>query len=65
MEVQAFNPSTGRERQVDLCEFKASLVYKVRYRTARTATQRNPVSKKQNKTTIKKVTSYFTIYVST
>ena len=25
---QAFNPSTGRQRQVDLCEFKANLVYK-------------------------------------
>jgi hypothetical protein len=30
---------------VDLCEFKASLVYRVSSRTAR-ATQRNPVSKK-------------------
>ena len=25
--VQAFNPSRGRQRQVDLCESKASLVY--------------------------------------
>jgi hypothetical protein len=42
----------GRQRQVDLCEFKASLVYRMNSRTAR-ATQRNPVSKnktKQNKT---------------
>jgi hypothetical protein len=32
-----------------ISEFEASLVYKVSSRTAR-ATQRNPVSKKQNKT---------------
>jgi hypothetical protein len=35
----------GRGRQIS--EFKASLVYRVSSRTAR-ATQRNPVSKKQN-----------------
>jgi hypothetical protein len=32
-----------------ISEFKASLVYRVNYRTSR-AIQRNPVSKKQNKT---------------
>jgi hypothetical protein len=38
-----------RQRQVDLYEFKASLVYRVSSRTAR-ATQRNPVLKnKSNK----------------
>jgi hypothetical protein len=37
----------GRGRQIS--EFEASLVYKVSSRTARNA-QRNPVSKKQNKT---------------
>ena len=37
-------PALGRQRQVDLCEFEASLVYRVSSRTAR-ATQRNPVSK--------------------
>jgi hypothetical protein len=37
----------GRGRWIS--EFKASLVYRVSSRTAR-ATQRNPVSKKQNKT---------------
>jgi hypothetical protein len=37
----------GRGRQIS--EFEASLVYRVSSRTAR-ATQRNPVSKKQNKT---------------
>jgi len=30
---------------VDLCEFKASLVYRVSYRIARTVTQRNHVLK--------------------
>jgi hypothetical protein len=34
----------GRQRQVDLCEFKVSLVYRTNSWTAR-ATQRNPVSK--------------------
>jgi hypothetical protein len=37
----------NRGRQIS--EFKTSLVYRVSSRTAR-ATQRNPVSKKQNKT---------------
>ena len=41
-------PALGRQRQADLCEFKASLVYSVSSRTAR-ATQRNPVSKKKTK----------------
>jgi hypothetical protein len=36
----------GRGRQIS--EFKASLVYRVSYRTARTI-QRNPVSKKKGK----------------
>ena len=34
-----------RQRQEDLCKFKASLVYKVSSRTAWADTQRNPVSK--------------------
>jgi hypothetical protein len=44
----------GRQRQADLCEFKASLVYKVGSRTT-IATQRNPVStnKQTNKQTNK------------
>jgi hypothetical protein len=41
----------GRGRRIS--EFEASLVYKVSSRTSR-ATQRNPVSKKQNKQTNKK-----------
>jgi hypothetical protein len=36
-------PVLGRQRQAD-SEFKASLLYRVSFRTAR-ATQRNPVSK--------------------
>jgi hypothetical protein len=35
----------GRQRQVDLYEFEASLVYRMSSRAAK-ATQRNPVSKK-------------------
>ena len=34
----------GRQRQADLCESKAGLVYRVSSRTAK-ATPRNPVSK--------------------
>jgi hypothetical protein len=41
----------GRDRRIS--EFKASLVYRVSSKTAR-AIQRNPVSKKQNKTKNKK-----------
>ncbi|EGW07661.1 hypothetical protein I79_013644 [Cricetulus griseus] len=48
--VHTFNPSTrGRQRQEDLCEFKASLVYRASSRTAR-ATQRNSVSRSPPKT---------------
>ena len=42
-------PALLRQRQADLCEFEANLVYRVSSRTARTLSQRNPVSKKQNK----------------
>jgi hypothetical protein len=38
-------PARGRQRQADLCELKASLVYRV---GSRIATQRNPVSTGQN-----------------
>ena len=46
-----FNPSPGWQRQVDLCEFEAGLIYRTSSRTAR-ATERNLVlkNKKQNKT---------------
>ena len=37
-------PALGRQRQADLCEFQASLVYRVSSRTGSKATERNPVS---------------------
>ena len=43
-------PALQRQRWAEFCEFKASLVYRVSFRTAK-ATQRNLVSK--NKTIIK------------
>jgi hypothetical protein len=43
MVTYAFNPSTRRQRQVDLYEFEAGLTYRVNCRTV--STQRNPVSK--------------------
>jgi len=39
-------PAGRKQRQADLSEFEASLVYRVRSRTAR-VTQRSPVLKKQ------------------
>ena len=41
-------PALRKQRQEDLCEFEASLVYRVSSMTARAVTQRNPVSKKQS-----------------
>ena len=38
-------PALGRQRQAELCEFKASLVYRASSRTGSKATQRNPISK--------------------
>jgi hypothetical protein len=40
--VNTFNPALGRQRQVELCDFKGSLVYNSSSRAAR-VTQRNPV----------------------
>jgi hypothetical protein len=40
-------PALRRQKQVDLSEFKASLVYRVNSRAARADPQRDPVSKKQ------------------
>ena len=54
-------PALGRKRQVNLCEFSASLVYKSSSRTVSAVTQRNPVLKKQNnnkKQTNKRKTQY-------
>jgi hypothetical protein len=42
--VHAFNPSSRDAEAGDLCEFEASLVYRMSSRTAR-ATQKNPVLK--------------------
>jgi hypothetical protein len=41
-------PALGRQRQVDLCEFEASIVYRASARTAR-AIWSDPVSKKKKK----------------
>ena len=41
------SPALGRQRQLDLCEFKASLVYRVSSRIVRAVTQRNPVLRNQ------------------
>jgi hypothetical protein len=46
-------PALRKQRQADLCEFEASLVYRVSSRTAK-VTQRNPVSKQTNKQKEKK-----------
>ena len=40
-----FIPALGRQRQVDLCEFRVYLVYKASSRTATDVTERNLVSK--------------------
>jgi hypothetical protein len=42
-------PALKRQRQSDLFELEASLVYKVSSRTDRAVRQRNPVSKNHNK----------------
>jgi hypothetical protein len=48
-------PALGRQRQTYLCEFKASLVYRVNSRKAK-ATWRNPVSEKnKNKKVLSKI----------
>ena len=41
-------PALRRQRQMELCEFKASLVYRARSRTLRAFTQRNPVKGEGN-----------------
>jgi hypothetical protein len=51
MVAYLFNPNP-QEAEADLCEFEASLVYRVNSRTAR-ATQRNPVSKQTDRQTDK------------
>ena len=46
-------PAFGRQRQADLSEFKANLVYRVSFRTGSKATHRHPVLKNK-KTKYKK-----------
>ncbi|CAO2577223.1 hypothetical protein LEMLEM_LOCUS19 [Lemmus lemmus] len=41
-------PALGRQRQADLCEFKASLVYRASSRTGTKATEK-PCLKKQKR----------------
>ena len=48
MAARVFNNSTTEAKTADLCEFKASLVYRVSSRKA-PKLQRNPVSKKKKK----------------
>jgi hypothetical protein len=48
MVAHALIPVLRRQRQVELSEFEASLVYTVSSRTSRT-TQRNPVLEKNKK----------------
>ena len=45
--VHAFNPSTGRLRQLDFCEFETSLVY--RAILGQTVLYRETLSKKKKK----------------
>ena len=47
--VHASNPNTWKQRQADLCEFKASLVHKVSSRTGSKVTEK-PRLKKQKQT---------------
>jgi len=42
-------PALRKQRKADLCEFEASLVYKVSFRIDRAVTQRNPASKQTTK----------------
>ena len=51
--AHAFNPSTWKQRHVDLSEYEKNPIYKASSRTAR-ATQKNPVSNKQQNKAKKK-----------
>ena len=42
-------PALGRQRQADLCEFEASLVYKSQFQDRHQKLQRNSVSKIKKK----------------
>ena len=45
----SFIAALGRQRKVNLCEFKVSLIYRASSRTANAVTQKNPVLKKRKK----------------
>ena len=55
-------PALGRQRQADLCEFKASLVYIGNSRRAKAVIQTNPVSTPPHK---KRVSPLYTYYRKT
>ena len=57
MVVLIFDPITQEQRQADLCESKASLVYIVSFRTATAVTQRNAVLKNKRKKKQKRKTN--------
>ena len=46
VEAHTFNRALRRQKQADLCEFEASLIYRVSSRTARVVTQRNSALRK-------------------
>ena len=56
-------PAFGRERQVNLCEFKDSVVYRVSSSTASAVTQRNLVFKRKTKQTNKKTFNCVCVFV--
>ena len=55
--VHTFNPSTGRQRQVDLCELEANLVYRVNSRTDSIATEKLCLEKPKKTEGVKNLTS--------
>ena len=57
MVVHTLIPARGRQRQVDLYEFQANLVYRVSSRIVGAVTQRNPVSKNQKEKKRNRVSS--------
>ena len=52
-------PALGRERQVDLCEFEASLVYRTSSSTVSKATEKPYLEKQTNKKKNKKIFATF------
>ena len=61
MAVLAFNPSTRKQRQVDLCELKASLVYRTSSRQSvlHSETKSSQEGGRKNKTIIEAQSSKF------